>query len=238
MILSDYNVINDILNEMHQEIVLLDDAIKENLRYIKETDIYTRSLKESESEEYKIFSPRNVETIRKDEINKAYHKKSDYEVKVDSLRQRRAVIGDRIDRLNRVLENQKKESFDVKSLLDDVISDINNKSKYDVKIDVDNIIFNSYLSLFAVYDIIQDCFRFIDRYVITNQVLLNCKECNNFLIIDISYNEKEYRKKNDKEKEDYWNRSSVVKKIILIHGKFQYSPDIQMGNKIHIELPL
>ena len=53
-----------------------------------------------------------------------------------------------------------------------------------------------------------------------------------------TYNEKEYRKKNDKEKEDYWNRSSVVKKIILIHGKFQYSPDIQMGNKIHIELPL
>ena len=41
-----------------------------------------------------------------------------------------------------------------------------------------------------------------------------------------------------KKKKKKKNRSSVIKKIFLIHGKFQYSPDIQMGNKIHMEIPL
>ena len=51
MILSDYNIINDILNEINQEIVILDEAIQENIRCIRETDIYTSTLKGSESEE-------------------------------------------------------------------------------------------------------------------------------------------------------------------------------------------
>lgn len=238
MILSDYNIINDILNEMNQEIVILDEAIQENLRCIKETDVYAKTLKGSESEDYRIFSPRDAETVHKDEISKAYHRKSDHEIKLDSLRERRAVLADRVSRLKEIEQNHKKESLNIQSIIQVVIADILKKVKYDIKTDIGNMYFDSNLSIMSFYDIIQECFRFIDRYVITNQIFLVCKKNGENLIIDFCYKENEYRKKSDRDKEDFWNRSSMIKKIFLIHGKFQYSPDIQMGNKIHMEIPL
>ena len=238
MILSDYNIINDILNEINQEIVILDEAIQENIRCIRETDMYTSTLKGSESEDYRLFSPRDAETVHKDEISKAYNRKNDHEIKLDSLRQRRAVLVERVSRLKTIEQNNKKENLKLKSVLQIVIADICKKVKYGIKTDIEDIYLDSNLSIMSFYDIIQECFRFIDRYVITTQIFLVCKKNGDNLIIDFFYRENEYRKKYDRDKEDFWNRSSVIKMIFLIHGKFQYSPDIQMGNKIHMEIPL
>lgn len=72
---DDYNTLENIIREMRQELMELEGKMKYNLQCIKEADVYARLLIDSEPEEYKMFSPRNVERVHGDEIKKPFRKR-------------------------------------------------------------------------------------------------------------------------------------------------------------------
>ncbi len=106
MNLDDYNTLNDILIELKQDRYYLEEKVKKNLSDIRETEIYVESFKTTDSDDIKVFSPRNKEILYKDEIEKAELKKSDcikenagYNKKID-------ILTSRINRIESILENE------------------------------------------------------------------------------------------------------------------------------------
>lgn len=106
MIVENYNILIELLKEMEQEVLELDTQIKCNVSCIKEADIYIKSFKEAESEDFKVFSPRSSESIHKKEIEKTYAEKSDYEEKNKELLSKREKISSRVEKLKRVLNRE------------------------------------------------------------------------------------------------------------------------------------
>ena len=103
---DDYNTIEKILQEMRQELNELDDKMKYNLQCIKEADVYAHLFIDAESEDYKMFSPRNAENVHKDEIEKAYREKEKYQEQNNYLSVRRDLLYEQVKRLENILDHK------------------------------------------------------------------------------------------------------------------------------------
>lgn len=104
MIIDDYNILIDVINELKQEISNLDVQIDHNTRCIKEEDIYLKNF--SEPEDSKIFNPRNVETVHRDEIQRTLQSKEDYVRQNEQLNKKRDVLCARVNKLEKILNRQ------------------------------------------------------------------------------------------------------------------------------------
>ena len=71
---EDFDVINEIMEEFQRETEELDRESERNQRCIKEAEIYIKGLVDSETDDYKVFSPRKAEIIHKKELEKAREK--------------------------------------------------------------------------------------------------------------------------------------------------------------------
>lgn len=103
---DDYNSLNNILREQRQELMKLDEEIQYNLRCMKEADIYINSFIESEPDDFKIFSPRNAESIHKEEIEKTNQEKYSYEEQNRQLIAKRNVLYKQVKKLEKILEHR------------------------------------------------------------------------------------------------------------------------------------
>lgn len=106
MNLDDYNTLNDILIELKQDRYYLEEKVQKNLSDIKETEIYVESFKTTDSDDIKIFSPRNKEILYKDEIEKAELKKSECIRDNAGYKQKIDILTSRINRIESILENE------------------------------------------------------------------------------------------------------------------------------------
>lgn len=106
MNLDDYNTLNDILIELKQDRYYLEEKVQKNLSDIKETEIYVESFKTTDSDDIKIFSPRNKEILYKDEIEKAELKKSECIRDNAGYNQKIDILTSRINRIESILENE------------------------------------------------------------------------------------------------------------------------------------
>lgn len=106
-----FQVLKDILDEFCREAGDLDERIEQRKQSIRENDIYVASLLESETEDFKVFSPRKAEIIYKEELDKAREKKSDCEAEIRNMCQRRNLLGDYAEKLKAVLEYLRQESW-------------------------------------------------------------------------------------------------------------------------------
>lgn len=106
MNLEGYNVLNTIVREFRYELKELEDEIQYNLRCMKETDVFVRSLLDSQSVDFKIFSPRNVEYTHKDEIEKSSDIKQRCEQRNKELTARRDVLMEHVRQLEGILEQR------------------------------------------------------------------------------------------------------------------------------------
>jgi len=105
---EDYNIIEKIASEMRAELQELEKKIKYNVQCIKEADVYANLFIDSdESDDYKIFSPRNPENAHKNEIEKAYHEKDICEKQNEQLIERRNYLLNQLKGLEKVLEHRK-----------------------------------------------------------------------------------------------------------------------------------
>lgn len=111
MNLEDYNKLNEILEDFRQEEAELDLLLEHHLQCIRKADIIINNLIKSESDDYRVFSPRKMEIVHKEEIEQAYKDKSIYEEKNRELYRRKDVIDGRIIMLESVLNRQDYESL-------------------------------------------------------------------------------------------------------------------------------
>lgn len=109
MNLDDYNVLSEIVKELKLELTELENKIQYNLRCIKEADIYVNTIKDSDSEEYKIFSPRNGVSTHKNEIEETYREKSEYLEKNENLNLKKEVLSKRIEQLENILKCRERD---------------------------------------------------------------------------------------------------------------------------------
>ena len=106
MFFGDYSVLIEIAEEFRQNLADLDARIECNLRGVKEADIILKKYTESESDDVKVFSPRRMEVLHKEEIQKARKDKAVFEEKNVDLLQEREFLSKRLGRLEKVLERQ------------------------------------------------------------------------------------------------------------------------------------
>lgn len=106
MNLDDYNTLNDILIELKQDRYYLEEKVQKNLSDIRETEIYVESFKTTDTDDIKIFSPRNKEILYKDEIEKAELKKSVCIRDNEGYNQKIDILTSRINRIESILENE------------------------------------------------------------------------------------------------------------------------------------
>jgi len=103
---SNYTILSDILKELRQESDVLQQQIDECTLSMKEKESYIQSFLDREDRDLKIFSPRNVENIYKDEIELADRQKSDLLENLKELYRRQNLLSSKIDRLNQVISDE------------------------------------------------------------------------------------------------------------------------------------
>ena len=106
MMEDSYNILNDLLICFKQELFEINARIQRNLLYIKEEDACIKSIQESDSEDFKMFSPRSLSSLQKDEIAKANVRKTDFQKENKDLDEKKKVIENRVKILEEVLKQE------------------------------------------------------------------------------------------------------------------------------------
>lgn len=102
-----YNVLTEILGELIQDRSGLDEKLRENICHIKEVEVYAETfLNAVPEEDVKVFSPRNTDSVYKNEIENIENKKSRYEEENELLTEKRNTLTNRIERIEQILENE------------------------------------------------------------------------------------------------------------------------------------
>ncbi len=104
MIIDDYNILIDVISELKREVLKLDTQIDSNNRSIKEADIYLNNFEEPE--DVRVFSPRNKETVYKEEIQKTLKLKEDHARQNEQLLQKREILSKRLEKLEDFLNKE------------------------------------------------------------------------------------------------------------------------------------
>ena len=110
MIQDNFNILNDMLTILRQELFDINAQIQCNLLYIREEETCIKSLQESDSDDFKMFSPRTISSLQKDEIAKAKIRKTEFENRNLELNEKKTTVEDKIKTLEKVL---KKESHNI-----------------------------------------------------------------------------------------------------------------------------
>lgn len=103
MLIDDYILI-DVISELKQEVIKLDNQIDCNSRSMREADVYLENFEEPE--DVKVFSPRNMETVHREEIQKTLELKKEYAKKNERLIQKRKVLSERLEKLEKFLNKE------------------------------------------------------------------------------------------------------------------------------------
>lgn len=103
MYIDDYNTLMELLKDFRSELSELKTQLEYNDRCIREADAYVSSFLDSEPEDFKIFSPRNAESVYGDEIKKTYSEKAAYEKTYRELEERKTLLLKRIQNIENIL---------------------------------------------------------------------------------------------------------------------------------------
>jgi len=107
MILEDYNSLKEVWVELCQDVADVESQIQHNLRCIRKAEAYVNSILNSESEDFRVFSPRKAEVIHREEIEKTNIQKASYKERNDTLYRQRDILKERIKKLEKILKRQK-----------------------------------------------------------------------------------------------------------------------------------
>ena len=102
MISKNYNILDEMLDELYQELAEINRQIQFHLRCIKEADAYVESIEKKDTDDFAIFSPSKNSEIHKYEIQKTADEKISHEKENKDLFYKREVLTDRIGRLEKI----------------------------------------------------------------------------------------------------------------------------------------
>ncbi|MCM1063222.1 MAG: sensor histidine kinase [Eubacterium sp.] len=101
-----YNLLSEIISELRQDRNSIDEKLRDNICHIKEAEVYAETFLGSEPEEdIKVFSPRNIDSVYRNEIKDIENRKSRYEEENKFLTEKRDAVSARIEQIEQILEN-------------------------------------------------------------------------------------------------------------------------------------
>lgn len=131
---EDYQALQEMLKEFREEAAELQARIEKYEERVKEAELYLKAIQDSEPEDRKVFSPRRVEVLYKEEIGRIKEEKAVHEEQIQRLCSQREVLEKRISRLEAVCRHQRERARRRRdaSLMDleNIIGRIENSSGY------------------------------------------------------------------------------------------------------------
>lgn len=109
MIADDYDKLYGLLEEFLEEAADVEAQISDTTRLIRETDAYLATYRGAEPDDVKVFSPRKMEILYKEEIQKKKEEKSLYEERSQCLLRRKEMLDGRIANLQDILSRRKQD---------------------------------------------------------------------------------------------------------------------------------
>ncbi len=109
---ANWEMLQDMLQDLRQDRDKIQESIQENLVRIQEADYYLQSIFNGEDTDYKVFSPRNVETLYKEEIEKNKSEKALCQKENIGLYHERNKLSSEIEKLEKILQSEKQYSMD------------------------------------------------------------------------------------------------------------------------------
>ena len=77
---EDYQALQEMLKEFREEAAELQARIEKYEERVKEAELYLKAIQDSEPEDRKVFSPRRVEVLYKEEIGRIKEQKALHEI--------------------------------------------------------------------------------------------------------------------------------------------------------------
>lgn len=104
---SSYDILQNMLLDFQTEQSELQHQLNQNLERIREAEYYLKTIYEKEDSEFKMFSPRNVENVQKDEIERTNSEIEKYRKENIETSHSLHIIETKIQNLKKVLDDEK-----------------------------------------------------------------------------------------------------------------------------------
>lgn len=108
MRLEDYNALKEMLSEFRQEVQEIEAELNSDRERIRDIDARLKAFHDAEPEDFKVFSPRKMETVYREEIEQIREEKCAYESHDRELNGKKEFLARYIDKLEKILKCRKK----------------------------------------------------------------------------------------------------------------------------------
>ena len=108
MRLEDYNALKEMLSEFRQEVQEIEAELNSDRERIRDIDARLKAFHDAEPEDFKVFSPRKMETVYREEIEQIREEKCAYESHDRELNGKKEFLARYIDKLEKILKCSKK----------------------------------------------------------------------------------------------------------------------------------
>lgn len=103
---SSYDILSGVVEELKKEYIQLQEKIDDYTLQIKEADCYIQSFYDKEDEDFRIFSPRNVDDLYGEDIAKSKSNINAIQQQLNKCYHRQNILRSRIDKLNCVIDQE------------------------------------------------------------------------------------------------------------------------------------
>ncbi len=109
MRLDDYNTLKEMLSEFRREVTEIEEELYSDTERIRDMDARLRVFTDAEPEDFKVFSPRKMEAVHREEIERIRQEKSVCENRGRELKEKKEFLVKYIEKLEKILKCRKKD---------------------------------------------------------------------------------------------------------------------------------
>ncbi len=109
MRLDDYNTLKEMLSEFRREVTEIEEELYSDTERIRDMDARLRVFTDAEPEDFKVFSPRKMEAVHREEIKRIRQEKSVCENRGRELKEKKEFLIKYIEKLEKILKCRKKD---------------------------------------------------------------------------------------------------------------------------------
>lgn len=109
MRLDDYNTLKEMLSEFRREVTEIEEELYSDTERIRDMDARLRVFTDAEPEDFKVFSPRKMEAVHREEIERIRQEKSVCENRGRELKEKKECLVKYIEKLEKILKCRKKD---------------------------------------------------------------------------------------------------------------------------------
>lgn len=120
MRLEDYNALKEMLSEFRQEVQEIESELGSDRERIRDIDARLKVFHDAEPEDFKVFSPRKMEAVYREEIEQIREEKSAYESHDRELNGKKEFLVRYIDKLEKILKCRKKDLLQKKETAEEL----------------------------------------------------------------------------------------------------------------------